>query len=830
MKTAVLAWRGLRREWQARELRAVFWALLIAVAGVVSVAAFADRLQQALALQGSELLGADLVVLTPRPPDANWLNEAEQRGLRTTVVTTFRSVVVAGEKTRLSEIKAVENGYPLRGSLRVSDAVTQEDEVAEGLPGAGTVWVDSRLLNDLQVRVGDAVQLGGLSLNIAKVLTYEPDRGGAVFALAPRLMLRKTDLVATGLIQPGSLVRYRTLIAGDTPVISDFRAWLLAHGVAAANLQDLSNAQPRFRASLDRGERFLGLATLLGVLLAGLAVARAARYYASRQLDTAAILRCMGALQTDILFIYLWQFVYLGGAASLAGCVLGYFAQQGLVWLLPGLVAGALPLPGIKPIGIGMAIGMAACIGFALPVVLRIKNVPPLRVLRRELGMLPPRLYGVYLLAGLVLSLLTVWLAGDVKLTLWVLGIGVASLLVLSLLGYGMVLFAARVRRGTSSMWRLGLANIARHRGASVAQIVSLGLGVTAILLLTVVRGELFAGWQQRLPHDTPNHFLINVQSNQVAAVNSFLTERGAPPSRFAPIVRARLLGINDRPVDPEQFNEGFARRMVQRAANLSWAKELPEDNSLLDGYWWSDTNTSDVPLSVEQRYAEALRLRPGDRLHYRIDDRELVLQVANIRSVNWDSFRPNFFLLVPPTALKDFPASFITSTYVPKDKTKVLRELIARFPNVSNIDVDALLTQVRQLLERVNMALRYIFLFTIAAGLVVLYTAIQTGRWERQQELAVMRALGARQQQLRASLLAEYLVLGVLAGLVGALAASLAGWVLATFVFEIPYRFQLDVWIWGIIISAPVVVLSGWLGTRRLLNLPPWRLMQQTV
>lgn len=833
MNTATVAWRGLRREWQARELRAVFWALLIAVAGVVSVAAFADRLQQAIAAQGSELLGADLVVATPNQPEQNWLREAQRRGLRATVTASFRSVVVAGDKTQLAEVKAVKNGYPLRGTLRITDNMAQPDQATAQLPPPGAVWLDSQLLNALQLRMGESLRLGNATLRADKLITYEPDRGGTVFALAPRLLLNARDLDATGLIAPGSLVRYRLLVAGEPAVVTAYRSWLIANGVSAANLQDLSNAQPRFRASLERGERFLGLATLLGVLLAGLAVARAARYYANRQLDTAAILRCMGARQRDILSIYLWQFVYLSAASSLAGCAIGYLAQQGLAWLLPGLVAGVLPPPGATPIAVGVAIGMAACVGFALPVVLRIRNVPPLRVLRRDLGAIPTRLYGAYLIATLTLALLTAWLARDITLTLWVLGIGAVSLALLSASGYGLVALVARLRGATTAAWRLGLANIARHRGASVAQIVSLGLGVTAILLLTVVRGELFAGWQQRLPADTPNQFLINIQAGQVDALTRFMSERGVPPTRLSPIVRARLLSINGTPVDPERFAEGFARRVVQRAANLSWAATLPEDNTLVSGQWWPTTALSadqPVPLSVEQRYADALRLRPGDLLRYRIDDRELTLRVANSRRVDWDSFRPNFFLLVPPAALADFPASFITSVYVPRERAAVLRELVSRFPNVSNIDVDALLEQVRQLLQRVNLALRYIFLFTIAAGLVVLYTAIQTGHRERQQELAVMRALGARHRQLRGGLLAEYLVLGVMAGLVGALAASVAGWVLALFVFDIPYNFRLDVWLWGVSMSAPVVVLSGWLGTRRLLRLPPWRLVQQTV
>jgi len=826
VNTFTTAWRGLRREWQARELRAVAVALIIAVAGVVSVAAFGDRLYRALRTQGSELLGADLVVSTPQTPQKAWLEQASQRGLRTSQTLNFRSVVVAGEETHLAEVKAAAPGYPLRGTLRTRSTLSAADEVATTLPEPGTVWLDPQMLSALKLNTGAHLKLGTRKFKVARVLSFEPDRGGAVFAIAPRVLMNIDDVPSTKLVQPGSLVRYHLLVAGNAQPVQEYRQWLVRQGVAPANLRDVTNSQPRFRAALERGERFLSLATLVGVLLAGIAVARAARHYAQRQLDAAAMLRCFGASQRQIRNVYTFQLLILGLLASAIGCVLGFFGQEAFVALMPGLVAGALPAPGWLPVVIGLAVGLAASLGFGLPVILRLKDVPPLRVIRRELGALPARLLSVYFAAVVIMAIFTAALARDLRLTLWVLGIGIVSFLVLGLVGYGLVRVTGRVRGGAHAAWRLGLAQLARHRGDSVGQIVALGIGVTAVLLLTLVRSDLFAAWAASLPQNTPNHFLINIQPNQVGALEKFLNARGVEPTRMAPIVRARLLSINGQIIDPEKFTDGFARRITRRDANLSWADVLPDGNKLASGQWWN-AQTADAVLSVERRYAEALRLRIGDKLRYRVGDHEIDVTIANLRTVSWDSFAPNFFLLVPPALLKDVPASFITSIFLPREQFNVLRALVDEFPNITDIDVDALLAQARRILDRVNMALQYIFLFTLAAGLVVLYTAIHAGSVERRQGLAVMRALGARRGQLVTSLLWEYWVLGLLAGLVGAFAATTAGWILSTWVFDMPFRLNAWVWVWGAAASAVIVMVSGWWGSRRVLGTPPWQVLR---
>ncbi len=829
MTGLTLALRTLRREWRGGDLRVLSAALVIAVAALVSVAAFGDRLHRALTSQGAELLAADLVVSSPYPPPAAWREEARRRGLASALTIHFRSVVVAGELTQLAEIKAVESGYPLRGGLRVADALDAPDHPANGVPAAGTVWVDAQLLNQLGLRVGAPVGVGESTLQVSALLTFEPDRGGAMFAIAPRLMMNAADLDATRLVQPGSLVQYRWLVAGPPPRIERLRQWLTAQGVSANDMRDVSSAQPRFRTALDRGERFLGLATLVSVLLAGVAIARAARHYAERQLDHAAILRCFGATQRDVVRIYAWQLLVLGALASALGCIVGYVGQQAFVALLPGIVTGGLPWPSLWPAAAGVIAGIAALLGFGLPAVMRLKDVPPLRVIRRDLGALPPRILSLYAAAFAILGGLTLWMARDAVLAAYVFGGGVLTMAVLGLAALGLLRAMSRLRGRAGASWRFGVANLVRRRGTSAGQIVALGVGAMAILLLTLVRGELLAAWRTSLPADTPNHFLINIQPDQRADLAAYFDQMGWPTPRLYPIVRARLVAINDRAVDPDAFSGQFAKRMVQRAANLSWTQTLTDDNRVVAGRWWRADESAAPLISVEQEYARALGLRLGDALRYRIAERELTVTVASLRSVAWDSFRPNFFLLVPPALLADYSASFITSVHVAREHNQRLRGLIQRFPNVTDIDVDAVLSQVRRLIDRVNAALQYVFVFALAAGFTVLYAAIYTSRDERRQEIAVLRALGADRRQIVAGLVAEFAVLGLLAGGVGAVAADVTGFALARFVLDIPYHFNPQVWLTGVIAGTLAVAAVGVVVTRRLRTAPPWLALRES-
>lgn len=522
------------------------------------------------------------------------------------------------------------------------------------------------------------------------------------------------------------------------------------------------------------------------------------------------------------------QLLMLGIAGSAIGCAIGYVAQQAFVYLIPGLVAGDLPWPSFTPAVVGLTAGLITLIGFAAPLMLRLRGVPPLRVLRRELGALPSRIAAVYITAMLALAMLVIWVGRDLTLAGYVLGGSLITITLLAVLSYLLIQLVHRMRRGVGVTWRFGIAALARRAGSSTGQIVAIGIGVMAILLLTLIRSDLLQTWRNNLPPETPNHFLINIQPNQIADIDAFFREQQWQKPHLRPIVRARLIAINGRPVQPQAFQDPFAQRVVQRAANLSWMDSLQSDNKLVAGRWWHDREHASPLVSVEKQYAEALKLRLGDKLKYRIADQEITVTVSNLRTVAWDSFRPNFFLLVPPALLKDYPASYITSLYVPRSQAHGLSALIKKFPNITNIDVDALLRQVRRLVDRVNIVLEYIFLFTVVAGIVVLYAAIQTTRGERRQEVAILRTLGATRRQLSLGMISEFVVMGILAGGVGALAAMMTGYGISEYLLGIPYRLQVATWLVGVGAAVVIVTVAGILGTYRLWRTSPWHILRE--
>jgi putative ABC transport system permease protein len=817
------------REWRAGDLRIVAFALIVATAGLVSVASFGDRLKQTLVAQGSELLGADLVVHVQSTPKERWVERAAAQGLSHARTVSFRSVVVAGERTQLSEIKAVESGYPLRGTLRIADALDSADYPARGIPARGTVWVDAQLLSQLRLAPGDRIGLGRAQFTVARLVTLEPDRGGVAFTLAPRLMLNMEDLAATGLVQPGSLIHHHWLVAGEAARVRDFRQWLMDQGVVESDLRGVDNAQPRFRIALERGERFLLLATLVCVLLAGIAIATSIHHYVRRQWDSVAIMRCFGARQRDIVSIYVAQLFLLACGASLVGAALGLAGQELLVWILSGLVVGELPLPTFWPVLHGLLVGVSTVLGFGLPSLMRLKDVPPMRVIRRDLGVLPASVHAVYGIAFLVFAGLVAWVAQELPLTLWVLGGTGLTLLILAAVSRALVHVLARIRDNTNVTWRFGISALARRAGSSTGQIVAMGVGIMAMLLLTIVRDDLWEQWRVGLPDDTPNHFLINIQPDQLDDVEAHFEQSGLPPPTMTPIVRARLIGINGRAVAPDDFEDEFAKRRLQRAANLSWAANPQSDNEVVTGRWWTADEHGLPLLSVEQQYARSLGLALGDELTYRIADKELTVRVANLRRVGWDSFRPNFFLLVPPGLLKDFPASYITSLYVPREQNERIKGVIDRFPNITDIDVDALLEQVRRVLDKLNSALQFIFVFTLAAGVVVLWSALNSSGALRRREIAVLRALGARSKGIRAGFLAEFVLMGLLSGLVGASAAAAFGYGLGRFVFNLPYQANVSLWAAGSALAVVMVVGASLLAIRRDLKTAPWQALRES-
>ncbi len=813
-----LALRMLARDWRAGELTVLGIALMLAVAALTSVGFLTDRVEQALKLESHQLLGGDLLLTADHPWAGRFRQEAAARGLRQAESATFPSMVSLGSTALLAEIKAVSKDYPLRGALRTATVLNAPDAENRNVPQAGEAWPDERLASTLSLAAGTSLALGRIAVISGPVLTLEPDRGMNVFALAPRLMINLADLPATGLIQSGSRVSYRLHLAGEAAAVSAYETWAKAQLGRGEKIESLDNARPEIRNVTERAQRFLRLAALLAVILAAVAVALAAERYMRRHLDGCAVMRCMGASGPQLLLIHGGEFLLFGIAATLAGCAAGFAVQAALQQLLAGLLVTRLPAPSLLPWLHGLLVGLTLIIGFALPPLLRLKRVPTIRVLRREWSGSEPASVGAYLLGAMVLAALMLWMAGELRLGLIVLTGFLIALGFFALMARLLLAALGRLRpAGRGYGWRHGLANLRRRLAATMVQAVALALGLTALLLLTVARGDLLDSWLARVPANAPNRFAINIQPDQRVAIADFFTARGLAVPELEPMVRGRLVQVNGLAVGPESYADDRAQRLVDREFNLSWSARLPPGNTVSGGRWHGATQAAE--FSVEQGLAETLNLKLGDRLAYDIAGNRTEAVITSLRKLDWDSMRVNFFVMSPPDVLGAFPASYITSFHLPADKAAAIPELVRAFPNLTVIDVAALVKQLHATIDQVARAVQLVFGFAVLAGLAVLYAALQASSDERRHELAVLRALGARSRQLSAALLAEFAALGALAGLLAGIAASLIGWGLARFAFRLDYLPQPGLWVIGLLSGVVLVVVAGWLGASSMLR-----------
>ncbi|HUX89834.1 MAG TPA: FtsX-like permease family protein [Gallionellaceae bacterium] len=834
MNNVKLSVSMLARDWRAGEWRVLLLALVLAVGSISTVGLFSDRVRQALQQEAHSLLGADLRINSIHPIPHAYREEAQKRGLRVVSTATFPSMVSNASESLLSEIQALENGYPLRGIIEIVDSTdsntldngTIHGHTAQAVPARGTFWADERLMRRMAVQLGDEVNLGTLHLRLVARVIKDVDQSVSFASVAPRLHINLADLADSGLVQEGSRINYRLLVAGDSAQVDSFRNWAQTQIKAGEKIEDVRDARPEIRQAMERADHFLGLAALMAFVLAGIAMALAARQFISRHLDSCAVMRCLGATQAQVLRIFLYQFLLLGVAAVMLGGLLGWAAQSSLVQAVEALRAANLPAPGWLPLLQAAASGMGLLLGFTFLPLWQLKSVPPLRVIRRELGIPSANTNLVYVSGAAVLCVLFLWQAGSVKLGLTVLGGLAAGLLLFGMIAWSSLRLLAALPLGNRQVF----ANLARHGRGNAVQIVALSLGGMSLLLLTLVRTELMQNWRERLPPDAPNRFIVNVQQDQREPVQQFFKQKElAPPSLF-PMVRGRLIAINERSIKSDDFADSRARALVERETNLSWSANLPQGNQLVQGKWWSPlVNPSRAPLreiSIEEGLAKTLGIAIGDTLTYDIAGSEFSAKVVNLRKVRWDSMQVNFFVIAAPGLLENHSTSYISSFYLPPDKVRAGDALIKAFPNLLVIDTEAIITQMRHIMDQIAQTLGAVFLFTLLSGLAVLYAALIATQDERIHQSAILRTLGADSSYLRRQHLSEFAVLGALSGLFSAAGSAALGWVLANYVLEIPFAPPALLWLVGISGGMLIVMLSGWLVTRRVVKLPPLQVL----
>ena len=846
MKTLFLqlGWQSTWRDLRAGELRLLIVAVTLAVASLTAVGFFADRLKGGLERDARQLLGGDVIVNSDQPAPAEFLDKALALGLRTSQQLSFPTMARArdedGGASKLVAFKAVAAGYPLRGNLRVAEGPGLSGELTREIPAAGTVWVEAALLDALGLGMGQPLLLGDASLRVSKIIVSEPDRGGGFISFSPRVMLNQADVAATGLVQPTSRSTYRLAVAGEDRAVKAYIDWttqvLDQNDVRGLRIESMDSGRPEMRQTLDRAEKFLNLVSLLAALLSAVAVAIVSRGFAAKHLDDCAMLRVLGQSQRTIALAYSFEFVLVGLFASALGVALGFAVHNVFVLLLAGLVEAALPAATLWPVAFGMGMGLTLLLAFGLPPVLQLAQVPPLRVIRRDVGKLKPASMAVLLVGVLGFAILLLAASSDVKLGLIAVGGFAGAVVLFALASYAALrLLRASVNEATAPRWLvLATRQLAARPAFAVVQVSALAVGLLALVLLVLLRTDLISSWRQATPPDAPNRFIINVQPEQSDAFQQALREAGVSRYDWYPMIRGRLVAVNGQPVKPEDYADARAQRLVDREFNLSNAATLPAYNQVLTGRWTPEEKNA---LSLEQGLADTLGLKLGDSLRFDIGGQISEARITSLRKVDWSSMRVNFFVIYPVSELADVPLSYISSFRAPlplpaapgKKDTSFDNQLVRAFPNITNIDTTSTLAQVQRVLDQVIRAIEFLFGFTLAAGLVVLFAAVTATREERAREFAIMRAVGARSSLLRQVQRAELAGVGLLAGFLAAAVAVVVGWALARYVFNFAWTASWLVLVIGSLAGAVLALAAGWWGLRSVLNTPVVQTLRQS-
>lgn len=821
-----LSVRLLLRDWRSGELNILILALVIAVGSTATTGLFTDRLHRTMSLQAASFLAADMVVTGHTVPSEQWLEKAAASQLQTARTSEFSSVILNQEALLLSGIKAVSEGYPLRGRMKTTLGATADEKEVLEIPIQGTAWVEQRVLSALRLEIGDSIEVGEKSLKITRIVTYEPDRRGNLLGLTPRVVINHEDLAATGVIQPGSHVHYYFLFAGPEKSLRPFKAWLKPHLNPGQRIMDIHEDRPELGSAFKRAEKYLGLASVVVVMIAGVAIAMAARRYSRRHFDMTAILRCLGVRQNQVLGLFFCQLFLLGLSASIVGCFIGWATQELLVWYLKALLPENLLRPGWDAYGMAILAGLVILTGFTLTPLLQQRRVSPLRVLRRDLIPAPINQSIVYGL-GFSTILVLVWrYTGDFRLVFYFLAAAAAAVLCFGGLVYILLQSTRRLLPHLGLNSRFGIQQLSRNTMLNTSQILAFSVTFTAMIVIFLLRTDLIATWQEKLPKNAPNHFALNIFPSEWQGMRDWLGTENIEVSAFYPIVRGRLIKINGHDAGRIVSSESQAERTLNRDLNLTYTDTLPAGNRIQVGVWWQNNEAHQI--SVERSLAKGLKVKVGDTMTFSIGSQQIVATVTSIRSVQWDTMKPNFYVIFSPGTLDRYPSTYMTSFHLPVEKKFILNELTRKFPSISVLEVDMIIRQIQTILGQVTLAVEYVLVFALLAGVVVLFAAVYSGIDERILTSCILRTLGANRWIIRKNQCAEFASLGFIAGLLGAVSAELLLWVLYQLIFDLPYQVH---WKIGLFTPPAGAFLIGAFGlwcTRRAVTQSPLILIRE--
>ena len=825
MNHLLLALKLLKRDSRAGELTILVLALIIAVASSTAISTFANRLQRTMNEQTADFLAADLVITSPDLLPTPWLEKAKALQLAQAMTTEFSSVLIENEQTLLASVKAVNNAYPLRGFLKIiQDNYTQEQTVQHG-PIAGQAWVEKRVLSALNLKIGDHLTVGEKTLVISHIITYETDKQGDLYSFSPRVMINYSDLAATGIIQPGSHVHHFFQYRGNSKQLHLFKQWAKPQLTPSQRIIDIYEDRPEVGSALTKAERYLSLSSILVIVISGVAIAMATRRYSERHFNAVALLRCLGLQQADIVWLYSVQFIILGIIASAIGCLLGWLSQELLFKLLRNLLPQQVANANIFVVMFGFMIGLLILLTFALPPLLRLKRVSPLRVLRRDLEPLSPSIWLVYGLVFLMIGLLIVHHTQDTELTIKVLGAGGIAVLILYFSIYGFLTLLNIILPTLPLIWRLSLQGLLRNKKTSISQILAFSITLLAMLLTFTVRNDVINNWQQQLPNKAPNHFALNIFPEQQEAFKQSLLNYGIDSSTFYPIIKGRLIKINNQPVQNIVSKDSQGARATQRDLSLTWSATLPEGNTITAGQWHYDQANR---VSVEQKLAKNLKININDQLLFTIGSQQVIATVASFRSLDWNTMKPNFYMIFSPGTLDHYPSTYLTSFYLSEEHKDILNTLVKTYPAITVLEVDTIVKQLKNIVTQLTQAINYLLYFSLFSGFTVLFASIQASLDHRIQEGAIMRTLGANRYLLLKIHWLEFGGLGLISGLLTMLFSEIINYGLYIHLMHISYQANYYLWILIPVINSLCIAFLAHVRLKIIMTKPPSQILRE--